>query len=316
MDGKRDPSRLITSRRGFTLIELLVVVAVVGLLVALLLPAVQSAREAARRAQCLNNLKQLGLALQSHESTFGKFPSSDNWGWSPQARLLPFLEQASLFNSLNYRYTPGESGTWLQVQPANFLCPSDYDPAWEYGTNSYAASEGYLKSDVVGNGAFAPGGVAIRDITDGTSQTVAMSEWILGPNDSPFPTRRDPMSDTYAMKDPAIARNKPDLLMAACEALDPWTAELGWSKGTSWWDGSGPRTLYSHVSPVGRRSCENKPETRKWSTAYTAGSRHPGGANVVLSDGHARFVTDRVSPAVWRALGSRAGGETLAEASY
>src|SRR4051794_33002069 len=100
------------SRRAFTMIELLVVIAIIGVLIALLLPAVQAAREAARRAQCLNNLKQIGLGLANYESTNGGYPPSMcasgsgtnvTWinGWSALARTLPFLEQGNLFNSAN-----------------------------------------------------------------------------------------------------------------------------------------------------------------------------------------------------------------------
>src|SRR5262245_60210859 len=105
------------SRRGFTLIELLVVIAIIAVLIALLLPAVQAAREAARRSQCVNNLKQLGLALQTYESAHTKFPPGNvtatidvgmglsSWtGWSPHAMLLPYLEQTPLYNSANFMF--------------------------------------------------------------------------------------------------------------------------------------------------------------------------------------------------------------------
>src|SRR5262249_45819413 len=95
-----------SDRRGFTLIELLVVIAIIGVLIALLLPAVQQAREAARKMQCTNNLKQIGLALHNYESTYNALPYSNFFGFSvsPQARVLPYLEQRALYDSINFNF--------------------------------------------------------------------------------------------------------------------------------------------------------------------------------------------------------------------
>ncbi len=128
-------------RSGFTLIELLVVIAIIGVLIALLLPAVQAAREAARRAQCTNNLKQIGLGLHNYESVAGTFPpavvlagqgSTVGWwgGWSVHGRILPFLEQGAAFNSINFavHYEALPNTTVAGLTLSSFLCPSEVRP--------------------------------------------------------------------------------------------------------------------------------------------------------------------------------------------
>ena len=202
-------------RRGFTLIELLVVIAIIGVLIALLLPAVQSAREAARRAQCTNNLKQIGLALHNYHSTHDVFPmgcslqATDypsvpgtyaNWhSFSAHALLLPFLEQSPMYNAINFSWSPANlpnrDTVWLQALAA-FMCPSD-PHVGRQNLNNYAASYGATTTpiwrsdnsrpdfnnqgirDVSGMFAFAQS-YGIRDATDGTSNTVAFAELLTG----------------------------------------------------------------------------------------------------------------------------------------
>ncbi len=205
------PSR---SARGFTLIELLVVIAIIGVLIALLLPAVQAAREAARRSQCTNNLKQIGLALQNYHSAFDSFPLGGNpapsgpgsgccqyWaGWSAQTMLLPFLEQTTIYNAINFDYLGRGNGAAEQSNKTGFttrinafLCPSSPEPGggtWygrPFAGNCYWASAGssvmWLGNQSSNpNGIFAVGGnvTGIRDVLDGTSSTVAFGEWRIG----------------------------------------------------------------------------------------------------------------------------------------
>ncbi len=195
------------SRRGFTLIELLVVIAIIGVLIALLLPAVQAAREAARRSQCTNNLKQIGLALHNYHSATGSFPLGSSrapqpggppplsgdwawWGdWSAHSMLLPYLEQQPLFNSANFMVTamgwnPNGlmNSTVVNTRLAGFLCPSDGQAGRNY-TNSYYASAGtttHRHHHVDFTGVFARNvSYGLNDITDGSSNTVAFSEGLI-----------------------------------------------------------------------------------------------------------------------------------------
>ena len=147
--------------RAFTLIELLAVIAIIGILVALLVPAVQMAREAARRGACINNLRQIGLALASYESTHGVYPFGDGGGtppsflprWSAHSQLLPFLEQRDVYNALNFSGLPwahhpiygAPNATGLLTELSVFLCPSDVGYiADQDGTscNNYRGSPG------------------------------------------------------------------------------------------------------------------------------------------------------------------------------
>ena len=160
--------------RGFTLIELLVVIAIIGVLVALLLPAIQAAREAARRLQCQNNLHQMGLAMQNHHTAKRSFPPAflkpGNWGWS--VWLLPFLEERTLYATLN------PTGSIIAVNPTTttplkaFLCPSDSSPVVHIFYSGYARSD-YAVSEQVSDGGSS---IKIAQIKDGTSKTLMIGE--------------------------------------------------------------------------------------------------------------------------------------------
>ena len=315
------------TRAGFTLIELLVVIAIIGVLIALLLPAVQAAREAARRAQCVNNLKQIGLALHNYHDTNKVFPLARAGNFSAHARMLPYLEQRPLFDSLNF------SGTWnvgasgfdpnLTVRGttvAAFLCPSDAQGALPpgYAGNNYRSSEG---SNIVhGYGASDPGKVnttlpppnglffssevhGMEEALDGTSNTALFSEHVRGDFNQGVATER---SDTFR---PGTYPASQDEAVRLCHAFD-WKdlAFQGVSDvGAPWLYGYHSTTSYFHVSGPNTRSCMFPPSR----ISTTANSSHPGGVNVLLGDGSVRFLKDGVSIQTWRALGTRNLGEIV-----
>ena len=191
------PLRAGARRRpaAFTLIEALVVVTVIGVLVALLLPAVQVAREASRRSQCMNNLKQLGIALSSYESAHRVFPQGVNGlGYSPHSMLLPFIDQKPLFNAINFEtagdllgvFGDGSNTTALEITVPVFLCPSDVLDAGMEGRTDYAGNGGVGSTWKGFNGLFVDNSgsdhrsIGLSSVTDGATQTAAMSEWIIG----------------------------------------------------------------------------------------------------------------------------------------
>ncbi|HEU5119249.1 MAG TPA: DUF1559 domain-containing protein, partial [Isosphaeraceae bacterium] len=265
------------SRRvgGFTLIELLVVIAIIGVLIALLLPAVQAAREAARRAQCINNLKQVGIALHNYHATVGSFPvgflypdgpvppttSVSQYRWSVLAQMAPFLEGANLYNALNFdfplAYKPTGAGSpfWpfypantsvMGVSVASFLCPSDGAPAPMDGSGpvnyAFCSGSGIGGGDATNaDGVFILGpSMSLANILDGSSQTVAASEQLLG------------LAGPYSQTTPLPVPSPPSRAMARM-ASGPLTdagcsaAPSGWllNKGAAWWDGNYLNTLYN-----------------------------------------------------------------------
>ena len=197
-------------RDGFTLVELLVVIAIIGALIALLLPAVQSAREAARRAQCMNNLKQIGLATLNFESAHATLPAAGDFrppaeslyftfharirltsgsGHSWLTRLLPYMEQQTLYNQFNFNEHSSVGAAQARMaQPASLLCPSEMahgrtylyqtdGAAAEYGKANYAAfSSPFHADDYDHRGAVALFGQTLRQVSDGSSTVLAFSE--------------------------------------------------------------------------------------------------------------------------------------------
>ncbi|MEW4566787.1 DUF1559 domain-containing protein [Tautonia sp. JC769] len=326
--------RLSRHRSGFTLIELLVVIAIIGVLIALLLPAVQSAREAARRAQCVNNLKQIGIALHNYHDTVGAFP----WGqgplgcndWNHITFMLPYMEQVQVFNAINFTWSWGCTG-----HPANttatftrlntVLCPSDESRlTWPAGPNSYHANAGstpvlYSWNTARPNGPFGavPEMKVIRmaDIRDGTSNTAFHSERVMGIGtgnnqmiDSTTPTA------TIARVASADRMDVPGPYWELCRASDPRlpgiTLGSGRPVGSHWHMGNPQSSRYNHVMAPNTWSCTDA-GGNNGNGAQTASSRHPGIVNVLFGDGTVRAVKNTVNIEVWWAIGTRNGGEVV-----
>jgi prepilin-type N-terminal cleavage/methylation domain-containing protein/prepilin-type processing-associated H-X9-DG protein len=309
------------ARRALTLIELMVVLTVIGIVAALTLPAIQSARESARRSECANRLRQIGLALNSYQSSVGSFPHGSNGGKAHSifTMLLPYLEQKPLYDAYNFEasHDPGTPDAPLPNRTvtlttlSSLLCPSE--GTTDYGGEgcvSYAGNRGwgYTRFDHLDNGAFTippappvtPGG-----FTDGLSQTASLSEWVVVVGSRRIPANGAVFHLPQRLSDP----DEIDEFVEQCRSLDPTTADTIVGKGYGWTNGNFQHTLYNHLIGVNDRSCSNAGLTLH--SAWTSGSWHPGGAHVLFADGHVRFVSDGIDLMIWRAMGTRNGGELV-----
>ena len=325
-------------RRGFTLIELLVVIAIIGVLIALLLPAVQAAREAARRSQCSNNLKQIALGLHNYHDANGSLP----WGhgpfgwndWGALVLLLPYVEQGPLYNAINFNTdiagaNPGnaQNSTIQRVTINVYQCPSDSDKLTNIeGHSNYAGCNGntpnFFESDpsgIFGSAAYS-GAIGFRHITDGTSQTAAFSEKVKGIG-SDNTTSRDHRNPPASIASAGAAST--DVIaapyQAACLQQNPrnpaTTLDTGVDASCKYWFTGHPYSgRYNHVMTPNTWNCDYNGDNG--GGAYTALSRHPGAVNLAMADGSVRGVRNSVSSVVWWGLGSKDGGETISQGDY
>ncbi len=337
---------MISPRKAFTLIELLVVIAIIGLLIALLLPAVQMAREAARRARCQNNLHQLGIGLNSYLTAAGVYPfgvgadgdgliatytSPNNRRYSLHAQMLPYIEQTLLFNQLNFSIPPfypddngdpdavtgqGPNETVAQIWIDVFVCPSDYNRLLSrpWGQNNYRSCNGSSWSGRAGDGMFGQSTrIQPANVSDGLSNTAAISERIRGHDDY---LNVDMVSDQFRLAGPWTQ----DTFRAWCNQLsDAEAAALprhysNATAGLTWLEGNMSWTRYNHMLTPGKKTCINGVT---WNgVAMTVSSRHGQGVGLLLGDGSVRFVKNSVSPPIWSALGTIAGGEVISADAF
>ena len=375
--------------RGFTLVELLVVIAIIGVLVALLLPAVQAAREAARRTTCVNNVKQMALAAANYESAKGHFPPGrlnpdyerqGPSGWVPQASpgssypkytgntterfknfsvhvwLLPYMEAANIYSLIDF--SKGQSKQMTDSgNPVNphykayatagglFICPSDPNTGVIISENNYRANFGgstpFAGSnpgqmdpsaesadgfEAGGNGAFSfsKKGLETSDFTDGLSNTAFFSERTKGTgNTSPTPHTKYEilgLGQSNNVSQIRIEKMFNDCLNITTPSGPILYTAGRWAPGDDWsngWPFAGyDCTQYNHVAPPNWQgqdcgSVSYVPDMPHEHAIVAARGEHNGSVVVAFGDGHTAIVNDAVDIAVWRALGSRNGGETV-----
>jgi prepilin-type N-terminal cleavage/methylation domain-containing protein/prepilin-type processing-associated H-X9-DG protein len=336
-------------RRGFTLIELLVVIAIIAVLIALLLPAVQAAREAARRAQCVNNLKQLGLAFHNYLSAQdATLPPSGACGngiqnGSMKSRLLPFLEQQALYNSINWaipQYWGGvdQHATVIGTKIASFLCPSDgnignNDTGWsKFSQNHWAASTNYPNNSglerfykqwdtqgpayFLGNDGGLNQTITLAGVTDGTSNTVIFSEYVKGTAGNyknglglVWTSTQNWWSNSGA-PNPYIADSQ------GCQKA----TSLNWDYKGEYWlvHDMGRGGAYNHVNPPNTKACAfaNAGVGTQVDLIIGASSVHGGGVNCCMMDGSVKFVKSSINPIIWMSIATISGGETVSSDAY
>jgi type II secretory pathway pseudopilin PulG len=289
------------NRRGITLVDLLVVAAIVSVLVVLLLPAVQTARAAAREATCVNNLKQIGLALQNYHDATGVFPMSDTrgaghaHGHSAFTLILPYLEQARIYNDYNFSLENwhGTNDTAVATQVAAFLCPDNPDvknvPASEVrfpeGRSTFAKTH-FGANWGGGRGPWGEDFVKERGTYLGVMMTVITPDGqVKGPDGRP-------RARNVGMKD---ITDGTSCTLAIVEKRD----SFGWAVGG--WGGS---EFDVHTSPA---YTGDDPLARK----VYSGSTHTEGPSALLCDGSVRRLPAKQDRLVWYALITRAGGEVI-----
>jgi len=332
------PSR--RPHRGFTLIELLVVIAIIAILVGLLLPAIQKVREAGNRSQCQNNLKQLGIGLQTYHDAYKKFPVGEfnddnrNWGWG--TAVLPYIEQGAIFDQLkndtvNFMiFIPGGGLNVAQNLVGNsadsnntagiinlnagqkvagkvistFKCPSDLQPdttSGGYGVTSYLANMGHDTSNA--------GNWANWTVPNGSTETGVLLQ--SNDNSKTWPIRiaevKDGTANTVMLGEGTITVPTASKFTLANQNNYPI-----WAGGNPNNQGQGAQYNYFRVmdvnyplnfqSPIGTAS--PMPDDRCFA------SQHSGGANFLFVDGTVRFMNQSVNLAAYKAAGTRNGGET------
>lgn len=298
--------RTLESRRsGFTIVELLVVLAVIGLLASLLLPAIQYAREAARRSQCQNNLRQIGVAMHQHEADKKLFP-----GLFFQMELLPYLGHKDLLSLIQ----AGQRGEAVQTLLPEYLCPSDSE---SIRRSDGAAGSNYRGNFTTGYQIYGSDGFFIRfprkgsegtsasEITDGLSQTIAISEQLNTFNQSTTHRMRVEWRAPSPMDGPTELETFADF----CEGIPPQPLSFGYLAfdvlGITWME----EAIYTHILPPNRPSCFNNGTVSFG--CLTASSLHLGGVNCLFGDGHVQFISQDIDRANWREMGSRASGKSV-----
>jgi len=316
----------MVKKSAFTLVELLVVIAIIGVLVAMLLPAIQAARESARRSSCSNNLRQIGVAMQNHHAALRLFPRGRGAPFplvfSVHAYLLPYVEEDVLQDLIDFKTPPltfGASSGAKNARAATtivpmFLCPTDRGEVTglTFGPNNYVActgsgtvNYGHLKTG--GDGIFFDSSkIGFRQLLDGSAHTVAFSESLLGPG-------------TVVSTIGPIPADANMQVLEVSGGNQPTPTDCGagtgvWSsvRGAKWINGHYGDTLYNHYYLPNPREWDCGNGSHNMSIAGPR-SMHPGGVQVMYADSHVDFVVNEIELVVWRALATRNGNEVLGQ---
>jgi len=322
-------------RRGFTLVELLVVIAIIGILVALLLPAIQAAREAARRTECTNNLKQIGLGVHNYHDTYRSMPPgwiyypnphlisgqyAGHFGWG--AFILPFTEQENLYDeldvtgrSLGELYNAGDHATYRQPLET-YRCPSDTGKRtigggsehmiWTSGANGYSSRSNYVACygyEKDGPGLDMAGAVHSNSTVNGIWGTTPGDGIFYKNSDTRFRDILDGTANTL------LAGERCEFVRGA-----PSTR----TQGATWVGLTWPNQVASSNddqahSVVGCTVFPINNNIAKMNRVHAFHSNHPGGAQFTLADGSTRFVSENIDMVTYRYLGDRKDGETLGQ---
>jgi prepilin-type N-terminal cleavage/methylation domain-containing protein len=318
-------------RPAFTLVELLVVIAIIGVLVGLLLPAVQGAREAARRVQCSNNLKQVSLACHNYQSAFKKFPPSaivdlnvtstgNNGSWGVHGRILPFLEQGNVYERVDLSLPWDNQKSIDGLKIATYACPSDPGtdqvrvfsdgrPALYPTTYGFNFGRG-------GDGMFYPNSfLSFRDCLDGTSQTLLIGEvkaW------TPYQRNGGPTTTTM----PTSTSDAKVTVASGAEFKD--TGHTEWPDGRVHHTGfTVTLTPNSKVEFTKGGRVYEETDFNSWQEGkngiagnptyafITSRSHHQGMVHVAKLDGSVTSITESIELEIWHALGTRNGHEVI-----
>lgn len=333
---------MLRRSRGFTLVELLVVIAIIGILVALLLPAIQAARESARRGQCSNNLKQLALGFQHYHDAYKKLPrysyqstsgggTCGVWeGFSAHTQILPYIEQQTTYDTFLMQYTaPGvdlqngtQSGFFTNVRRSiipGFKCPSDFTSPFgaETGNNNYVVSTG--PTYTCWNAAAQPGTFSrdretpFASIVDGLSTTFLMAEQVIGDNNGASYQPGDVVR-AIAYSGTVNYPSATDLATygAACQA---GIGNHHSHAGRDWIVCLATQTMFNTVATPNWSfpTCQNCGGCG-WMDSdgvFPSRSRHPGGSHHAMVDASVRIISNDINLQTYQALGSKDNGEAI-----